>query len=556
MSPKKVKNQKGAAAPQKKGKKEKVQKKVAPVEEEESEEDSSSEEEEEAPKKVAAKPVANKRKADDSDDSDSDDESSEEEVKAAPKKAAKKQKVAAKKAKEESSEDDDESEEEEPPKKQQKPAAKKESEDDSDDEDDDSEEEEEKPAAAKVNGAKKAKEESEEESGDEDDDDSDEESEDEETDGKKRKKGQKEEKPAKKAKVEEPAEVVSLFIKGFADNAQEKHLTKFFDKAEITLAGIRINKIKCIAFVDLENAGDLDKALELSGGKIKGEEVTIEKAKSKKEKTETPQKGREQKGDEAATLFVKNLPEDVTAELLKEHFEGCTEVRLPTRPDGSYKGFAFLEFTSEDQVESAMSEKQGSDLNGSALVLDYAGKKAQGLKKTPNREFGRRESSGEAGKTRVLFVGNLSYDTDRDSLGAAFEGSTTARVAMDGESGRSRGFGFVEFETAEDCQKAYDSMQEAEIDGRQVRIDYTAERGPNDRRGGGRGGGRGFGGRGGGRGFGGRGGGGRGFGGRGGGRGRGGDRGRGGFRGGRGGRGGGGSFAEFKGSKKTFNDSD
>lgn len=85
-------------------------------------------------------------------------------------------------------------------------------------------------------------------------------------------------------------------------------------------------------------------------------------------------------------------------------------------------------------------------------------------------------------------------------------------------------FGFVDFDSEEDCKAAKEAMEDGEIDGNKVTLDYAKPKGEGGFRGG-RGGG-GFGGRGGGRGrggFGGRGGGGRGgrggFGGRGGGRG-------------------------------------
>ncbi len=45
----------------------------------------------------------------------------------------------------------------------------------------------------------------------------------------------------------------------------------------------------------------------------------------------------------------------------------------------------------------------------------------------------------EPGKTKVLFVKNLSFDTTTDSLQAAFEGATTARIATDRDTGRSKG---------------------------------------------------------------------------------------------------------------------
>ena len=132
-----------------------------------------------------------------------------------------------------------------------------------------------------------------------------------------------------------------------------------------------------------------------------------------------------------------------------------------------------------------------------------------------------------------LYVGNLSYDTDTETLRQAFATSgevTDAHVVTDRESGRSRGFGFVTMATRDLAKKAIETMNGAVVDGRSMRVTEAEER----PRGGGGGGG-GFGGGGGGRGGGGGGG---GYGGGGGGRG-GGGRGGGGRGGGRGGGGGG-----------------
>lgn len=135
-----------------------------------------------------------------------------------------------------------------------------------------------------------------------------------------------------------------------------------------------------------------------------------------------------------------------------------------------------------------------------------------------------------------LYVGNLSYETDTETLRQAFSSAgevTDAHVVMDRESGRSRGFGFVTMATPDLAKQAIDSLNGSLIDGRAIRVNEAEER----PRGGGGGGG-GFGGPRGGGGGGGFGGGGGGFGGGGGGGGFGGG---GGGRGGRGG-GGGGDF--------------
>ncbi|HMR76018.1 MAG TPA: RNA-binding protein [Polyangiaceae bacterium] len=141
-----------------------------------------------------------------------------------------------------------------------------------------------------------------------------------------------------------------------------------------------------------------------------------------------------------------------------------------------------------------------------------------------------------------LYVGNLAFHTTEDTLKNAFsEFGEVAEVKLilDRETGRSRGFAFVEMATPDDARKAMEAMNGADLEGRPLRVNEAEERRPREG-GGGRGGPRG----GGGGGYGGGGGGGYGGGGGGGGRGgpRGGGRGGGGGRRGGGGGGGGGDW--------------
>ncbi|MDT4966026.1 MAG: hypothetical protein QOJ64_763 [Acidobacteriota bacterium] len=128
-----------------------------------------------------------------------------------------------------------------------------------------------------------------------------------------------------------------------------------------------------------------------------------------------------------------------------------------------------------------------------------------------------------------LYVGNLAFQTSSDDLQQLFSQAGTvesASVVEDRETGRSRGFGFVEMATSEDGQKAIEQFNGKEFNGRNLNVNEARPR--EDR--GGRGGGGGRGGFGGNRpgGGGGRGGGYGGGGGRGGGYGGGGNRGGGG----------------------------
>jgi RNA recognition motif-containing protein len=72
-----------------------------------------------------------------------------------------------------------------------------------------------------------------------------------------------------------------------------------------------------------------------------------------------------------------------------------------------------------------------------------------------------------------LFVGSLAYSVTDDELKAAFEEAGTvvsARVINDRETGRSRGFGFVEMSSDEEAQNAVKLLNEKEIGGRRILV--------------------------------------------------------------------------------------
>jgi RNA recognition motif-containing protein len=91
-----------------------------------------------------------------------------------------------------------------------------------------------------------------------------------------------------------------------------------------------------------------------------------------------------------------------------------------------------------------------------------------------------------------LYVGNLSYGTTEEALRVAFEAhGTVASVNLitDRDSGRPKGFGFVEMGSPEEAQKAKDALDGTEMDGRTLKVDLAKEQAPRQPRSGGYGGG-------------------------------------------------------------------
>lgn len=78
-----------------------------------------------------------------------------------------------------------------------------------------------------------------------------------------------------------------------------------------------------------------------------------------------------------------------------------------------------------------------------------------------------------------LFVGNLSYQTTEDELRDLFAGVanvTSVSVITERESGRSKGFAFVELATPEDAQKAIDQLNGQSLRDRTIRVDLARPR--------------------------------------------------------------------------------
>lgn len=84
-----------------------------------------------------------------------------------------------------------------------------------------------------------------------------------------------------------------------------------------------------------------------------------------------------------------------------------------------------------------------------------------------------------------IYVGNLSYEASDDDLRAAFEAFgqvSSARVIRDRETGRSRGFGFVEMPNADEARKAIEGVNNKDVAGRPVRVNEARPRDDGPRR--------------------------------------------------------------------------
>lgn len=78
-----------------------------------------------------------------------------------------------------------------------------------------------------------------------------------------------------------------------------------------------------------------------------------------------------------------------------------------------------------------------------------------------------------------LFVGNLPFTTsspDLEQLFSPYGAVSRAQVITDRDTGRSRGFGFVEMDSADEAQKAIDALDGSDFSGREIKVNVARER--------------------------------------------------------------------------------
>lgn len=163
---------------------------------------------------------------------------------------------------------------------------------------------------------------------------------------------------------------------------------------------------------------------------------------------------------------------------------------MTDRQSGKSKGFGYVDFADHESAARAVAEMKDKDIDGRKINVDLAGARQ------PNpggraKAFG--DSIGEPSAT--LFVGNLSFQSTEDSLWTAFGDYgdiNEVRLPTDRETGGPKGFGYIQFKNVNDAKKALEALNQTDIDGRKIRLDYSQPRDASGGGGGGRGGRGGF----------------------------------------------------------------
>jgi polyadenylate-binding protein len=165
------------------------------------------------------------------------------------------------------------------------------------------------------------------------------------------------------------------------------------------------------------------------------------------------QRGQE-KYDEKANILIKNIDKEVTQQELFSAFAKFGNIiscKLESYPDGTSRGFAYVQYEKVEDADKAIDQMNGTELKGQKLAV--------------NRHEKRSDRGGQQPKFNNLFVGNLPAGTDEAKLQALFQEFGEVEsvfVQKDGE-GNLRDSGFVCFKDPEAAERAAENMNKKQI---------------------------------------------------------------------------------------------
>ncbi|OSC97133.1 polyadenylate binding protein [Trametes coccinea BRFM310] len=219
------------------------------------------------------------------------------------------------------------------------------------------------------------------------------------------------------------------------------------------------------AYVNYLNAADGERALEqLNYSLIKGRACRIMWSQRDPALRKTGQ----------GNIFIKNLDEQIDNKALHDTFAAFGNVlscKVATDEHGRSKGYGFVHYETAEAAETAIKAVNGMLLNDKKVYVGHHISRKE------------RQSKMEEMKAQFtnIYVKNVDPEVTQEEFVQLFEpfGKITSAVLQVDDEGKSRGFGFVNFETHEEAQKAVETLHDSDFHGRKLfvaRAQKKAER--------------------------------------------------------------------------------
>ncbi|KOM52033.1 hypothetical protein LR48_Vigan09g069200 [Vigna angularis] len=159
----------------------------------------------------------------------------------------------------------------------------------------------------------------------------------------------------------------------------------------------------------------------------------------------------------AGNIFIKNLDRAIDHKALHDTFSTFGNIlscKVATDSSGQSKGYGFVQFDNEESAQKAIEKLNGMLLNDKQVYVGPFLRKQE------------RETAIDKAKFNNVFVKNLADSTSDDELKTIFGefGTITSAVVMRDGDGKSKCFGFVNFENADDAARAVEALNGKKFD--------------------------------------------------------------------------------------------
>lgn len=187
------------------------------------------------------------------------------------------------------------------------------------------------------------------------------------------------------------------------------------------------------------------------------------------------------------TLFVRSLPPSATTETLTEFFSQSYPIKHATvvldPKTKQSKGYGFVTFTDLEDAQQALDEFNGTPFDGRRLKIEVAEPRHrdganEGDTKPADKIKEQKEKRRLETEPPKLIIRNLPFSiTEPDQLAVLFRSFGKVKHAAVPKKGKSQaGFGFVVMRGKKNAEKAIESTNGKEVDGRMLAVDWAVEK--------------------------------------------------------------------------------
>ncbi|KAI5955801.1 PAB1 [Candida jiufengensis] len=229
---------------------------------------------------------------------------------------------------------------------------------------------------------------------------------------------------------------------------------------------------KCFGFVQFETGEAAEDAIKnVNGMLLNDREVYVGKHVSKKD--------RESKFEEMKANFTNIYAKNIDLDFSEKEFEDLftpfgkiTSIYLEKDQEGKSKGFGFVNYENHESALQAVEELNDKEINGQKIYVGRAQKKRERTEELKKQYEATRLEKLSKYQGVNLFVKNLDDQIDSEKLEEEFKpfGQITSAKVMIDESGKSKGFGFVCFNTPEEATKAITEMNQRMVNGKPLYV--------------------------------------------------------------------------------------